>query len=616
MVVTGTRTAKRLSDSPVQTVVVSARELERAAAISTLEGLQDNIPGLTVTPNEMGNNLRIKGLNSRYILLLVDGERLVGEGANGNVNLDQVDVGTVRQIEVVDGAASALYGSSAVGAVINIITKEPGDGFEAGLNPSWESPGTWRTRLDVGAGTGAASKSETKKGTKNAVQKSFSARGGAFRNSSEGFGERGNEPYAARYEDWGANLKLAAKPTKRTNLGLTGRWFRHETFNPAGSMNTAHQMTDNLTVGAHGGFDTAVNKLTFSVNFDKYFDNQVLERLDNRRALQNTATYLSARAIDTYAPNARWELVAGAEYDHEENYALTTLGGNQTTKSVDEGSLFAQAEWKPTAGFDIIAGARYTHDSQFGSALSPKLSVMYSAGGWRFRGGIGTAFRAPSIKELYYDFDHQGMFWIYGNPDLKPERGVYSSLGTEYVNGAANLSLSGYVNRIKDKITRYDVVSNQGKLDKHYRNVSHATLRGVDMSAAYTFWGQLALRGSYGFCDAVDGATGAQLDGNVKHSATVAATWNGFLRRGGRGAFSLQLAGRMSSPFSYYTELGTRVESRAYNIWKAVLTKPFDLGRGHTLDVQFKVDNLFGFRDVAFIDPGRRFLIGLKYNFR
>ena len=73
----------------------------------------------------MGNNLRIRGLNSRYILFLVDGERLVGEGAGGNINLDQIDVANIKRIEMINGAASVLYGSNALGAVNNEITKEP-----------------------------------------------------------------------------------------------------------------------------------------------------------------------------------------------------------------------------------------------------------------------------------------------------------------------------------------------------------------------------------------------------------------------------------------------------------------------------------------------------------
>ncbi len=78
-------------------------------------------------------------------------------------------------------------------------------------------------------------------------------------------------------------------------------------------------------------------------------------------------------------------------------------------------------------------------------------------------------------------------------------------------------------------------------------------------------------------------------------------------------SFSLQLAGRVSSPFTYLTELGAEVRSGAWSVWKAVLVKPFVLGSGHRLELSVKVDNLFDFRDVALVDPGRRFTIGVSY---
>jgi outer membrane receptor for ferrienterochelin and colicins len=568
--------------------------------------LQDNIPGIVITPNGMGDNMRVKGLNSRYILMLVDGERLVSEGAGGNINLDQIDVGTIRRIEIVDGASSALYGSNAVGAVINVITKEPVHNIEAGAGQSWESHNTSRSRLDVGSASGK-----------------FSVRAGGFRNSSDGFGGDGEGPYAARYADHGANVKLGYRPTERSDVNIVGRWFRHETFNPAGTMNVAHPLTGNLTVGANGGWTTPDNRntLRLSANFDRYSDYDVLERKNDERRRNNTASWFSGRAVNTFAPSPTWEVVGGVEYNREENYAVKTLGTEPTAKSVDDANVFAQAQYKPLPDFDIIGGARYTRNSAFGSAFTPKLSLMYRVAGFRFRGGLGTSFRAPSIKELYYDFDHQGMFWVYGNPDLRPEKGLYASLSAEYTLGGFNASLAGYHNRIDNKITRYDVINAAGGNEKYYKNVSNATLRGFDVNAACTLPREVTLRGSYSFCDAVDSSTGLQLPSNVRHSGTVSATWNGRIRR---SPFSLQFAGRMNSPILYQEMVADAsggqdaltTQSKAYSVWKAVLVKPFTVARKHVVEFTFKVDNLFDFRESSFINPGRQYLVGIRYNFK
>lgn len=605
VVVTGTRTEKRLSEVPVLTTVIRDREIQKAGSASTLEALQDNVPGIVIAPNGMGNNMRIKGLNSRYILFLVDGERLVSEGAGGNVNLDQIDVSNIKKIEMVNGAASALYGSNAVGAVINIITKEPIHKFEAGANVIAESHNTWKAKID--AGTNFAK---------------ISSRIGAFRNSSDGFGGEGDGAYAAKYEDYGGNLKITYKPMERVDIHLTGRYFRHETFNPALSMNVAHALTNTLTIGMNGAYKSIDNRnnLRLSVNYDKFFDHDVLEKKGNELKKNSTSSYLSSRLMNTFNPTEKWEIVSGAEYNHEENYAVKTFGTLPATKKIDDINLFAQGEYKILKNFNAVAGARYTYNTQFKSAFTPKISLMYRIKGFTFRGGVGSAFRAPSIKELYYDFDHQGMFWVYGNPNLKAEKGLYSSLSAEYTKGYLNTSVSAYYNTINNKITQYDVINAEGAKEKYYKNISSATLTGVDVNIAYTLFRELVLKGTYSYCDARDNSTGLQLESNVKHSATVSATWNGKIVR---SPFSLQFAGRVNSPILYQQvitdnqneQITELTQSKPYSIWKVVLVKPFRIHK-HTLEVTLKCDNIFNFKEASFINPGRQYLIGIRYAFK
>ncbi len=592
IVVTGTRTEKRLSEVPVLTTVISKREMEKAGAMSFLETLEDNIPGIVSEPNGMGNNLRIKGLNSRYILFLVDGERLVPEGAGGNVNLDRIDVHNIKRIEVINGAASALYGSNAVGAVINIITKEPEDRFNAGANISYQSHNTLDARVSVES-----------KLDHWGTQASF------FRNSSDGFGGNGGGAYAARYDDWGGNMKLGYRWNQGADINLNGHYFRHESFNPAGSLNATHPLTHTVSLGGNGGFVTENGKYAFraSVNFDQYFDLDYYERLSESQ-LANTASFISSRILNTFKPGGKWEIVAGIEQNHEENYATKTLGPEPTRKALDDLNLFGQAQFTPFAGFDVVGGARYTYNFQFGSVFTPKLSLMYRWKELTLRAGTGTAFRAPSIKELYYDFDHQGMFWVYGNPDLQAEHGLYNSVSAEYGGRTLYASLTVYRNDINKKITQYDVVGAMGGLEKHYKNVSSATITGADFNLSVILWKQLFLKGSYSFCDAKDNATGLQLSSNVKHSGTTSVTWNGKVFR---SPFSLQIAGRFSSP-RLYQSAGVMTQSKPYHIWKFIFTKPFYLG-GSRLELTLKCDNLFNFRETSFVNPGRQYLAGLRF---
>ena len=606
VVITGTRTERHLADVPVLTTVIPSREIEKSASRTPLEALENAVPGIVSSPNAMGNNLRIKGLNSRYILFLVDGERLVSESAGGNVNLDQIDVNQIERIEMVQGAASALYGSNAVGAVINLITKEPKHKIEAGLKTTWQTPNEWRLSADAG-------------GRFNKV----SWRANGFRTSSAGFGEDGGV-YASPYVDYGAQLKAHYQPSSQWRLHISGRFYRHEVFNNQNSLNTVHDLGRKATVDAGGEWRSPNEKhsLRLSVNWDKYFDDEVLERRQNEQQRQNEADYLSSRLLHTFNINPKWNMVSGLEYNHESNYALKTLGVLPTHKSVDDANVFTQVSYKPLADLELEAGARYTYNTQFASAFTPKISLMYEVAGLKFRAGVGSSFRAPSIKELYYDFDHQGMFWVYGNPNLKAEKGLYASFSVEYTRSSFNVSASAYYNQIKHKITQYEVLNREsGQMDRYYQNVSMASLKGADINVSYTLWRQLVLKGSYSFCDALDHATGKQLSGNVLHSGTASLTWN---YRIWKSPFSLQFSSRFNSP-KLYTETDTDektgetvlIESRSksYAICKAVLVKPFRI-KSHTIELTIKCDNLFNFKDSSFVDPGRVYMVGLRYAFK
>ncbi len=604
VVVTGTRTEKKLSEAPVLTTLIKSRDIQLGGATSAMEALLDNIPGIVSTPNAMGNNLRIRGLNSRYILFLVDGERMVSEGAGGNVNLDQIDVNNIERIEMINGAASALYGSNAVGAVINIITKNPVHKIEGEANVIGESNNTLKTKLSVGVN-----------------KDKLSGRASGFYNSSDGFGGDGDGAYAASYKDAGGDLKLNYKPTEQVKVGVSGRYFRHESFNPSNSLSTSHPLTHTISAGLNTSMlsKDKRNNLTISSNYTNYIDTEYLEQL-NRADTDNKSSYLSSRIIDTFTPSEKWEIVGGLEHNYEDIYATSTLGVVPTTKSLQDYNIFGQAEYTAFSNFDIIAGARYTYNQEYGSAFTPKLSLMYKVADFTFRGGVGTAFRAPSIKELYYDFDHQGMFWVYGNENLEAEKGLYNSLSGEYAKNGFYISVSGYWNDINQKITQYDVINEQGALEKYYKNVSSATLRGADINIAYNIVRQVTLKGSYSYCDATDNSTGLQLDSNVKHSGTTSLTWNGKVAR---SPFSLQMAGRFTSAKLYQQQVtgsdGTVTneyeESDPYNIWKATLVKPFRINK-HTLELTLKCDNIFNFTEASFINPGRQYLIGIRYAFK
>lgn len=606
VVITGTRTPKRLANTPVQTSVIPEIDLKRAGAVSPLEAIQDFIPGLVNTSNAMGNNLRMRGLNSRYILFLVDGERLVSEGAGGNVNLNQIDFNNIERIEVVNGASSALYGSNAVGAVINIITKKPVHNFEGGINTSLQSHNTNKLQLNIGSN-----------------HHKISLGTNLFRNNTDGY-DNEEGPSSRPHTDYGAGLKLGYTPSERVSANINARFFQHQVFNFTESMNAEHDLDRKVTLGGRSEVmsENKRNQLKASVNFDKYFKYDVMERKNNQLEKQNDITYAGGRLVNTYSPGKKWEAITGIEYNYEEisTDSSKILGSGPTLKKVVDANAFFQIQYQFFEGFHGVLGSRYTHNEQFGAAFSPKLSLMYKTDRFVFRGGTGTAFRAPALKELYYNFNHNGSFWVYGNSDLVPEKGLYNSLSVEYTKGTLNMSVTGYKNQINDKITSLRILSDLGQPDRYYKNVSSSTLQGVDFNISYVLLKQFIVKSTYSYCDARDNSTGLQLTSNVNHSATIALTWNGKVAD---SPFTLHCSGRLASPILneyietdvYGNDIIINNSSNPYNIWKATFIKPVRINV-HLLELILKCDNIFNFRDIYFTNPGRQYMIGLRYKFR
>ena len=604
VVVTGTRTPKRLSQSPILTQVISSNEISKGASVSVIEALEDYIPSLTTSPDAMGNNLRIKGLSSRYILILVDGERLVTEGAYGNINLDQIDVNNIDHIEIVDGAYSALYGSNAIGGVINIITKKTKHPFEGNAQYSYESHNTNRARLGF-----------------SSALKHVQTQASFFRNSSDGFGSSSNETYLSRYKDYGAEMKLGYRLNELSQVHLSGRYYTHESFNDKNSTDVEHPFTRKMSIAGNASFFSKDkrNNIKFEGNFEKFFNYNVLETKNDNLDKQSSASSLSARAIDAFNMNKKFEMVGGVEYNRCRDFGKEIFGDKQTTKAIQDINVFAQGQYKMLHNLDLILGTRYTYNNQFNSAFSPKVSFMYSLNHLKIRGGIGKAFRAPVARELYYNYYHSEVgVHVIGNANLKPEKGVYSSLSAEYTYGPFNASVSGYYNKIKNKIdTELSIVDRE--MNFNYVNINKVRLQGIDVTASYLLWKQLVLKGSYSFCDAKDEDTGLQLTSNVKNSATLSALWNGSIFN---NPFSVLISGRLSSPKLYQSietnhggeQVTSLDKSKKYKIWKIVLTKPFDWSKQH-LAITLKMDNIFNFTDKTYCSSGRQYLVGLQYRF-
>ncbi|PID88898.1 MAG: hypothetical protein CSB02_00300 [Bacteroidia bacterium] len=612
VVVTGTRTEKSLSNVPILTKMVTEKEIEQTGSATALEAIESAMPGIQFAPDAHGDNMTIQGLDNKYILVLVDGERMIGE-ARGNVNFDRIAAGDIQQIEIVSGASSVLYGSNAIGGVINIITKKAKQRFEGRVSSRYSNFNTWRNTFNVG--------------TKS---KKFRASVNGFRNTSDGYDLTPNTPESftvSPYKDHSLTAKLGYQPIENLGLSVHGTYFRHESFHPEKSLSSRHNLSHNYTLGGKAVYNfNDKHSLAAGVNADKFDGFLVYEKYNDSTEKISDYRYKTFTLTDTYQANDQLEFISGAELNTEYVFS-DILFGHDVDKSEQEKrahdfNLFTQVDWKIISNVEVIGGLRYTKHSAFGNHFTPNISAMYSlANGLKFRGTAAVGYKSPSLKELYYNFDHQGMFWIFGNKDLKPENSHYTSLSAEYTYKLFNVSVSLYNNLIDNKIEMVNVYNPQmDRMELHHRNISKAHLRGVEAHVNWKFLSNFKAKVGYVFSDAIDKSTGFQISGNSKHTGTMLLT---YFTRCQKFPFSLTLSGKLLSPRLYEVkevdangeETVKTDKSEAYSIWKITYMQNIIPG-WQDVKVEFRcgVNNIFDYSNLeraAVLNPGRTFWVGL-----
>lgn len=618
VVVTGTRTRKTLAQSPVLTKVVSHTELMEAGAVTALDALEYSMPGVQFSPDAHGDNLQIQGLDNDYILVLVDGERMVGE-TRGNVNFDRLNAENIKQIEIVNGASSVLYGSNAIGAVINIITTDVSSQkpFQATIGSRYSANNESLATANIGF-------------SKNNFNMSLNG----FRSSTDGYDLTPETPASYTVDkntDYSGKVRLGYKISSKFSLNANGTYYQHEITNPEKSTKSTHDLNKNYSFGMKVQMAPGKkHSLELKGNTDIYNAFTVYEKKDNEKEEDSDYRYSTLLFTDTYQPNEKLEIVGGTEFNFEKIYSLDLFGEDEEkNKDAHDLNVFAQVDYSLSKDLEVVAGFRNTYHSNYGNHLTPKVSLMYSPGKFKFRGNLAKGYKAPTLKELYYNFDHHGMFMIYGNPDLKPENAFYTSLSAEYTKKTFNFSVNTYYNSIEDKIESVDRINSEtDMLEKYYLNVSEALLKGFDSYLSVYIVRNLVTKVGYAYSDTEDKSTGLQLYGNSKHSGTFALTYN---LTGVKFPFSISLNGRVSSGRLYQeaeTETNegtgeevttiTKNESSAYSIWKLTYNQEFQIAGKIRAQVQLGVNNIFDYTDkddLAVIDPGKRIFTGIKFIF-
>ena len=599
VVVTGSRTARPIKMSPVTTQVLGGKALVDAGYSNLQQALQQETPGLNIQKVGFGNEISMQGLDARHVLFLMDGERMTGDMA-GNLDYERFNLHAIDRVEIVKGASSTLYGSRAAGAVINLITKKTDKplSIDAGIrygqmnerNYKHPQPKDFLYMFEQNADRPNL-QSWVSAGFKAGK---FTSQTDVWYSESDAFymyqAENDKKVYTKESNPFLPHDIIVVSNAVRPPMGIEGK--EHITV----SQKLYYNPNPNLSVLVYGSsffmntYDliqdmtfsqardwTAGTKVTYhvkdwfsvtgSLHADFYDRFKRHERIDKRQKDYESSIYQPRLTVTSNYFNGH-SLILGMEHTSDE---LTSdrFSGNANhdlkTRALKETEYFLQDEWTINPRWMISAGIRTNFSKAFGFMGMPKVAAKYSPDKhWSLRANYSMGYRSPSIKELFFNWDHLGMFMIRGNENMRPEKNNYFSLGAEYSNDRLFVSGTAYGNYFRDKIEGvWRIYYMQYNFE--YTNLSQQRLLGLEVLARWSVLDCLTLNGTYSFVD-VSKNKGIQVNTTSPHAATASMDYK-YMKKNYRlnAVFSASYMG--GKKFDVQDRVFVKEENKSYDAY-------------------------------------------------
>lgn len=505
VVVTASSYEQSQADAPASISVISREELDSRYYRDVTDALK-SVPGVVVTGGGDTTDISIRGMGSKYTLILVDGKRQSTRETRPNSDGPGIEQGwlpplqSIERIEVIRGPMSTLYGSDAIGGVINVITRK--DALE------------WTGNVQLGTVLQENSRSG---GEQSA---NFFVNGPLAENLSlQVYGQ-----YTTREEDdieYGYEDKdiqsISSKLTYQIN-------DRHSVQLEGGTSAQSRRGNVGLSVpttGCRGGCEDSLNEyrrnyVTVSHNgdwdsigiSDTYLQREESENKSREMTITNT-TFKSSLVTGI----GNHTLTTGVDATHAELEDFTSnKASSKTETSNTQWAVFIEDEWRIADPFSVTLGGRLDHDENYGAHFSPRVYGVWRVDpSWTVKGGVATGFRSPQLREITPGWAQvSGGGNIYGNPDLDPETSLNKEISVLYQGDSGlDVSLTAFHNEFKDKITRVvcpDTICtdgpNQWGADPTYRiNVDEAVTKGIEATLASPLTETIYLSSSYTFTD-------------------------------------------------------------------------------------------------------------------
>ena len=537
VVVTATRTEKSIGDIPVPIQVISKKFIQQTGSQKLIDILQqqaglvlaDNPLGQALQgyPNPFGSGIQLQGLDPAYTLILLDGEPLTGRNA-GILNLGRIAVGNIKQIEIVKGPATSLYGSDALAGVINIITDRPKNN-SALLQTHYSSHNTWGF-----TGSGSFHKNKT---TLQLFANRYSSSGYDMDKSIYG---KTVDPY----HNYSFAARLTVDLSKFIQLQTAARFFTQKQFNnylvytgaqPQTVEGSTNESDWSISNQLHTRFSRSLKLITrlyatgyrdnadvFSQKDGSLYDHSYLQQF-----------LLKPEVQAEIGRKANQLLIAGAGY----NYETIDASRYASAKQFNAVYGYIQKEWLPINTLNITAGARLDKHSLYNIQFNPKLALA-----WKpmqkltILGSIGTGFKAPDFRQQFLFFTNSLVgYTLLGanelnnglislkqqgqidpnvdiNPyltdhTLLPEHSLGINLGVRYLpDNNTTINAGIFRNDIDNLIDRYNLpfTKTNGQSIYSYVNVNRVFTEGFDVNVNRKLGKTWQINAGYQYLDARD----------------------------------------------------------------------------------------------------------------
>lgn len=613
MVVTAAGFSQAIQNAPASISVISREDLESRYYRDVTDALK-NVPGVTVTGGGDNTDISIRGMGSNYTLILVDGKRQTSRQTRPNSDGPGIEQGwlpplqAIERIEVIRGPMSTLYGSDAIGGVINIITRKD--------QQQWSSNVQLSTVVQENRASGDEQSANFFVTGPLSDALSLQVYGQTTQRDEDeiehGYGDKSLRSLTSKL-----NYQLNPDHQLQLEAGVSAQDRENNVGKSAqssGSKTDNEYRRNHIAVSHQGDWQDVGQSDTYL---------QYEENTNKSREMSIDNTVFKSTLV---APIGEHMLSFGVEGKHESLEDKTSNKiSSRTHISNTQWAGFIEDEWALAEQFRLTFGGRLDHDKNYGSHFSPRVYGVWNLdSAWTVKGGVSTGFRAPQLREVTPDWGQVSRGGnIYGNPDLQPETSINKELSLGYLSDTGlSASLTAFHNDFKDKITRVkcpDSICTSGKnqfgADPTYRvNIDEAETYGAEAEFGFPITDTIDFGSSYTYTRSEQKTgefAGKPLEKLPKHLFSSSLNW--------------QTTDRLSS-WTNLNYRGKEVQSNgsASSSKKMAPSYTFiDAGITYALTdtatIKAAVYNLFdqdvNYAEYDYVEDGRRYWLGLDIAF-